>query len=100
MEDHISDVEEVSVVEFDPEVAIAEIYAVKVWEQMMAERFAEEAKDVAVVQNILLKRTIYSERSQKSYFLATSFSASRMHDELFSIHRISEPLHRIASKLT
>ena len=49
MEDHISDVEEVSVVEFDPEVAIAEIYAVKVWEQMMAERFAEEAKDVAVV---------------------------------------------------
>ena len=53
-EDHISDVEEVAVVEFDPEVAIAEIYVVKVREQMMAERFAEEArlveeaKDVAV----------------------------------------------------
>ena len=50
MEDHISDVEEVAVVEYDPEVAMAEINAVKVREQMMAERFADEAKKQAIVK--------------------------------------------------
>ena len=55
MEDHISDVEEVAVVEYDPEVAMAEITA----EQMMAESFADEASLVGEAKYVTVTVALY-----------------------------------------
>ena len=55
LEDHISDVEEVAVVEYDPEVAMAEINA----EQMMAESFAEEASLVGEAKYVTVTVALY-----------------------------------------
>ena len=55
LEYHISDVEEMAVVECDPEVAMAEINV----EQMMAESFAEEASLVGEAKYVTVTVALY-----------------------------------------
>ena len=55
MEYHISDVEEMAVVECDPEVAMAEINA----EQMMADSFVEEASLVEEAKYVTVTVALY-----------------------------------------
>ena len=79
----VNDVEKVVLLDYDPEVSMEEINAVKVKEKMNAERYAEEkrlveeAKDVAVV--LVVKQKVVGVREK---IMASKFEYQKVATEM------------------